>query len=196
VDKCGVKTLEVAGILRLYDNGGVHYGRLIHKCDEVVEGVWLWHVMTWDSCGKRPWPGCTDLSAQEILSKWYFTTLVTGHNHKSFVVEQDGRLLVNPGSLTRQKADQIDHKPCVYLWYSKTNTVEPVYLPIEEDVISREHIAGKEERDERIAAFVSRLSEDYEVSLSFMDNLERFAQENEITEPIMQLVRSALEGNG
>ena len=62
---------------------------------------------------------------------------------------------MNPGSIYRMEASQENHKPRVYLWYAETNTVEPVYIPIESGVISREHLETKEERDIRINAFIS-----------------------------------------
>ena len=44
-----------------------------------------------------------------------FDLIVTGHNHKSFVVEKDGRFLVNPGSMMRMSKSQINDEPRVYL---------------------------------------------------------------------------------
>lgn len=148
--------------------------------------------MTWT--GNQPWPGCTDLPAERLLDKFpQFDLIVTGHNHKAFVVEKDGRVLVNPGSLTRQEADKDEHKPRVYLWYAKSNTVTPVYLPIEKNVISREHLDRVKERDERISAFVERLDTDWQIGISFEENLERFEKENKVRKSVMEIIWRALE---
>ncbi|MDP2363787.1 MAG: metallophosphoesterase, partial [Ignavibacteria bacterium] len=132
-------------------------------------------------------------SAMNLLEKFQqYDLILTGDNHKPFVVEYEGRLLVNPGSLMRTTADQVDHKPRVYLWYGLENRVEPVYLPIEEDVIDRTHIDLQEAKDERIEAYVSRLSEEVEIGLSFEGNLESYFKSNRIRKPVQDKVWTAM----
>jgi DNA repair exonuclease SbcCD nuclease subunit len=115
------------------------------------------------------------ISAKALMDKMTgYDLIVSGDNHKPFTYEQGGRLLVNPGSMMRMSADQIDHKPRVYLWYAKDNHVEPVYLPIEQGVISREHIEKKEDRDKKIEAFVTHLNEDYKTGVDFEGNLKEY----------------------
>jgi len=135
-EKSGIEVLMAAEKIQILDgshweqtpkNGSLSFLMGPHY------NVLVWHVMTYQ--GKPPWPGCTDLTAIEILEKYpQFDLIVTGHNHKTFVEEMDGRLLVNPGSLTRQTADQVKHKPCVFLWYAQTNTIKQVFLPYEKGV--------------------------------------------------------------
>ncbi len=189
-DKSGVATLEKANRLEVLK--GIHYGQPPGEFNTWFNrGVLVWHKMTW--VGKSPWPGCTDPSAEELMEEYQYSLIITGDNHKSFVVEKDGRLLVNPGSITRQTADQATVKPKVYLWYAKTNTVEPVYLPIKRDVISRAHIEHKAQRDSRIEAFISRLDGEWEAEISFEENLKRFAAKNRIRKSVMQLIQEAIE---
>ena len=154
--------------------------------------VALNHVLTYT--GRRLWPGMKADGATKILkANPDYDLIVTGHNHLPFAIEYEGRWLVNPGSLTRQTADQIDHKPRVYLWYEEDNTVEPVYLPVEKDVISREHIDKKNERDERIESFIARLNDDMEVGLSFESNLEKFFETNKVHPGVRKKVWEAVE---
>lgn len=155
--------------------------------------VALCHVMTFD--GESPWPGCKDLSATKLLRRMSgYDLVITGHNHKAFVVQRQGRLLVNPGSLMRSNAEQADFKPRVYLWYAEDNTVEPIYVPIEEDVVSREHLDVVKDKDERIDAFVTKLSGDFDVSLSFEKNLEQFFSTNRIRSSVKDLVWESVKG--
>lgn len=151
------------------------------------------HRLIWKEV--RPWPGCTDPSAREILEKYPdYDLIVTGDNHKPFVEKLGNRLLVNPGSLSRQTADQIDHKPRVYLWSAESNSVSLVYIPIEEGVVTREHLESKEERDTRIQAFVERLThEGIDSELSFEANIERFMDENKLNESVRSIIYRALE---
>lgn len=189
--KCGIRVLERANKLSVLPD--THWNQ---KPESALvlnnKTIMVWHVMTYQ--GKKPWPDCKDPKGATLLRKYPKIDLIlTGHNHKPFVEKHEGRLLVNPGSIFRLSADQINHKPRVYLWYADTNTVEPVYLPIEKNVISREHIEVKEERDNRIDAFVSGLDTDWKAKMSFEDNIEKFRKKNKIKKSIMKIVYEAIE---
>ena len=189
--KCGINVLEKSGKLQVLK--GNHWGQ---DCEKQafynLPKIAVWHVMTYQ--GKKPWPDCKDPMAAKILRKYpQYDLILTGHNHKPFVERYEGRLLVNPGSIFRTHASQEDHKPRVYLWYAETNEVEAVYLPIEENVISREHIEVKQQRDNRIDAFIRGLDTDFEVDLSFEKNLEKFFQANEVKEDVKEIILKSIE---
>lgn len=189
--KSGIAVLENAGKVIVHGN---HWGQelMVNSYFVPERMVGIWHVMTYQ--GKSPWPGCTDLTAKQILKKYLqYDLICTGHNHKSFVEELDGRILVNPGSLTRQTADQEDHQPCVWLWYADTNTVTPHFLKYEKNVISREHIDKIDARNERLDAFVQTLSDEWEEGISFEENLERFFTVNKVRKSVIDIVRKAVE---
>ena len=124
-----------------------------------------------------------------------FDLIVSGDNHKPFTVRsKDGKqLLVNPGSMMRSKADQIDHKPRVYLWYAEDNTVEIVYFPITQGVVSREHIEKKEAKGNRHTAFVSSLREGVEVGGSFEGNMKKYIRANKVEKDVEEIVYSCME---
>lgn len=195
-DKCGIYVLAQSEHLQIYN--GSHWGQPPSKESYVGinlpynRNILVWHVMTYQ--GKKPWPGCTDPMSAALLRKFpEYDLILTGHNHKTFVEEYQGRLLVNPGSIFRQTADQMNHQPCVFLWYAETNTVVPIYLPIKDGVISREHIADIEKRDNRIDAFISRLDAEWDVAMSFEENLEAFAAANKVKKPVMDIIYQAIE---
>lgn len=191
--KSGVEVLSRANKLEILP--GAHWGSVPKQESFLFNNrkVLVWHVMTWT--GEKPWPGCEDWSAKEILKQYPdFDLIITGHNHKSFVEEYEGRLLVNPGSLTRMSADQIDHEPCVYFWYENDNSVEKVTLPYGKEVISREHIEKKQQKDERIQAFVDKLNTDWTVEVSFKHNLEQFLKANTINSQTEQIIWQSMEG--
>jgi len=194
--KSGVATLERAGKIKIIHT--CHWGQepketsMFFPRIQNDRNVLVWHVMT--DQAKTPWPGCIDPMAGKLLRKYpEYDLIVTGHNHKSFVEEYKGRLLVNPGSLTRHAADQINHRPRVYLWYAESNTVEPIYLPIKERVISREHIEEVEKRDGRIDAFISQLDSEWEAEISFEENLKRFFSHNKVRDSIKNIVMNSIE---
>jgi len=145
--------------------------------------------------GRAPWPGCP----KEARVSWLMNKLsaykliITGDNHKPFTYKhRDGRLLVNPGSMMRRTADQIKHRPRIYAWYKKTNTVEPIYYPIKKGVVTRDHIDPKQELDKRINEFIARLDREYEVGLSFEKNMDEFLATNKVASPIKKIIQEAI----
>lgn len=191
IHKSGLHTLRCAGRVELLPSG--HFGDSHPESFELANRrVIVMHRMVWT--GKPPYPGCKEPPAEEILREYAETDLIaTGDNHRPFVLSRDGRLLVNPGSLSRQTADQIDHRPRVYTWYALTNTVKIIYIPIDETAVTRNHIEKTEQRDERIEAFVSRLRDEWDVTVDFETNLERFFAENNVRQYVKDIIRKALE---
>jgi predicted phosphodiesterase len=155
--------------------------------------IMIWHKLVWT--GEKPWPDCKEPEAERVLRKYSdFDLILTGDNHQPFVVRDGERLLVNPGSLTRQKSDQKDHRPRVYLWEAKTNRVQAVYIPIQSDVISDEHISKHDERDQRIKAFVERLTGKWNPEFDFQTNLEIFFRDNATHQRVIDIILKAMEG--
>jgi len=196
-DKSGIHTLEKAGSLRVLK--GCHYGQqpdMDYYAEAEITGftkrILVWHHMAYNVT--PPYPGAPEGNAVGILRKYpQYDLIVTGDNHESFTVTLDGRRLVNPGNITRQSAKQIDFKPRVFLWYAEDNSVIPVYLPIAEDAISREHIDIKQEKEERLEAFMSHVSNDYEVEVSFENNLKAFFNTNDEEKDVEELVYKAID---
>lgn len=121
--------------------------------------------------------------------------VLTGHNHKPMVFVHNRRFLVNPGSFTRQTADE-DHLPRVYLWYGPGEEPKPVYVPIEEGVITREHLDKPQARDERIVAFVESLAEDrVDSTVRFVENMMRFIGANpKLKQSVLERLLEAIDG--
>ncbi len=191
--KSGIHALLKAEKLNVI---GVHWGQLPDLSRVIRIGnrkVIVWHNFTY--VGKDPWPGITSPKAYSLLEKYErYDLMVTGDNHQSFSVNgMKGNLLVNPGNLTRQTADQTNYQPKVYLWYAEDNLVEVVDVPIEKNVISREHIDEKQRKDERIEAFISRLDMDWEMSMSFEENLKRFFETNDVSESVQNIINKSIE---
>jgi len=202
-EKSGIYTLEKAGKLKVLDEAS--WGQKPDKGSYLMPYtdrlILIWHHFTY--LGKDPWPGVTSPKAPLLLNKYpQFDLIITGDNHQPFVSNLRGRLLVNPGCLTRQRSNET-YQPRVYLWYAKSNTVIPVYYPhYKEDVITREHIDIKEERNERLDAFVSRLKLEWEknwegqlagVPITFEEKLDQFFKSNRIRKQVKDIIYKAME---
>jgi DNA repair exonuclease SbcCD nuclease subunit len=144
---------------------------------------------------KPHWAGDEALHVDEVLDKLSSSDLiVTGDNHAPFVHRRGNQLLVNPGSLMRQTADQMNHTPQVYLWYAEENDVVAEYLPIDEQAVTRDHIDEVEQRSERLGSFVSRLDREFEVGLSFRRNLREFLSREKIKKAVSKHIWEVFDG--
>lgn len=163
------------------------YGEKLHSIPIKKDGkrhIAMTHQLVMESITKE-WEKEKGSTGLGLLKQFPdYSLILTGDNHKSFVIQHEGRLLVNPGSIMRSSADQIDHKPRVYLWWAENNQVEPVYLPVEQDVIDRTHIESQEVKDRRMEAYISRMSEEVEIGLSFEENLKSYFAIKRIRKPV------------
>lgn len=194
VHKSGIYNLMINGKVAILQNGHWNQSLSDGRTGFILKGrqFTIQHILTYK--GQEPWPGCTAPTAARLLKRYpQFDLILTGDNHKTFVEEYEGRLLVNPGSLMRMDANQIDFKPSVFLWYAETNTIEQVFIPIKEGVISREHIELIKQRDNRINSFVNKLDTDWKAKLTFKENLEIFKNKNSISNSVMQIIYKSLD---
>jgi DNA repair exonuclease SbcCD nuclease subunit len=153
----------------------------------------LTHQMVIQSQKKKLWYNQKANHAKRLLKKFpCYDLIVSGDNHQSFSVEYEGRLLVNPGSIMRMTAAQINHKPRVALWYAESNEIEWVYLPIQDNVIDRSHIDESNKRDERIESFVDKLETDYDVGFSYEENLKRHFNTNPTKKRIKEKIMESM----
>ena len=128
-----------------------------------------------------------------LLKNNNYDLIVSGDNHQSFVCEYKNKILINCGSMMRIAAGQEDHKPCVWAWDSDTNEVKAIYLPIEKEVISREHIEFQQEKENRMESFVKRVNTNYEIKLSFENNLISYFKKNKTRKGIKEKMYQAME---
>ena len=154
--------------------------------------VLFMHVMTYQ--GKLPYPGCTDIPSRGLLKKYSFADLIlTGHNHQSFYEESEGRLLVNPGGITRQESDESNKHPKVYLWYADDNTIEVVDIPIVSGVVTAVETSIKsQEREERINAFISKLNTEWDSTIDFEKNIDLFLAKNPTEPEVTSIILKAM----
>jgi DNA repair exonuclease SbcCD nuclease subunit len=195
-NKCGIYVLVQAGKAKLME--GCHWGQVPKETSFTLLknnkniNILVYHIMTYK--GALPFPGCTDIKARSLLYKYpNFKMILTSDNHQPFTQTYEDRLLVNPGSMMRQEAGQMEYKPAVWLWYADTNTVEPVYLPIEKGVVTREHIDEIEKKENRIVAFIETLNRKGMDYISFTKNLEVFLQKNKINKTVEEIIYEMID---
>jgi predicted phosphodiesterase len=129
--------------------------------------------------------------ALPFLKKHKFNLIISGDNHKSFEAKHNYKRLINCGSLMRSKIDQIDHKPCYYIFDTKTERLEKHFIPITDGdkVFDMNLKEEKAERNEDLEAFVSGLSKQKEMGLNIQNNLIAYMKKNKIGEDIQNIIR-------
>jgi len=207
-----MSVLESAGIISGIDNSIVKikdkivyihkipYGQELKEPNEFPKidckidyKVVLFHGMIYDR--NPPFPGCEGWEKNEVLKKFpNFDLIVTGDNHQTFTGQRKNTILVNAGSLMRNDADQIEHRPCVFLWYPEECRVEKKFIPIEQNVLSREHLEKAEEKEIRLSAFVEKLGQQVVEGINFEKNLEQFLLKNKVNQRIIDKVWSYYDG--
>lgn len=194
---CGV--LQRAGVVK-FDNVLMgnkyiitsHFGEDLPVWDVAEKNILLTHRMVIE--GVQDWPGQIADKGHALLKQLPFCQLIlSGDNHQSFVVRHDNRLLVNPGAMMRTTVTQADFKPRVYLWDATANEVSPVFLPIEEGVVNRDHIDMAAARDDRMKAFIERVKMDYADGVDFVDELQKYFVLNRTWDKTKQKVYHACE---
>lgn len=183
---------------------GVPYGlepeQLLPSDDELFVQVLLWHHMV---INEPLWPGQAADKAKAILDKQKnFDLIVTGDNHQSFLFaesaskyySQPKRMLVNPGSIMRMTAVQVDHRPAVFRYDPVSRSIKQAdMLPIEQDVFFMDDIKRAKDENLHMTAFIDQLDEHVEIGLNFIHNLRQYLEANRVSDAVKEIINTAAE---
>lgn len=143
---------------------------------------------------KQAYPGAKNSTARALLNSLPgYDLILSGDNHQQFTLEHRSRWVINPGSVFRTKADQIDHRPAVYLWSAEDNSIERIELPVDKDIITRAHLEQEEQKDKRIDDYIEHMSQNYKIELSFKDNIYKHIEANKIDKALERFIHSCME---
>lgn len=138
------------------------------------------------------WEGQEDfVYGKTFLAKNNFDLIVSGDNHKQFVIHSGTgatigkRLLVNCGSLLRTRIDQGDHKPCVFIYDTDPDenglVLEQIFLTIQDfdKVIKVEEATRIKAENEKLKEFVNALSVDTQLTgINYKRNVYDYISNN------------------
>lgn len=160
--------------------------------------VAILHTMVWTE-GALPYPDAPERlpnnSAEKLLARLaQFDLLVTGDNHHQFTARKSrsDRLLINAGSFVRMTANQLDHRPAVYVWHGGSEYTR-YEIPVVESDIDRQHIEKKLQRDQRISSFVQELKSSARSTLSFRRTMRRYLDSNKVDKEVEELIWRCLD---
>ena len=117
------------------------------------------------------------INSNSLLDKFpEYDLILTGDNHKTFIIEKDNRFLINPGSFLRLTSSQKDFKPSIFIYNSINKTIEQIFIPIEKNIISDEHINKKESID--FDAYIEQLQNKESLNIDFKENIYYYLKNN------------------
>jgi len=138
------------------------------------------------------WADDSTKSAAAIMNEnRKMTVIVSGDNHKGFLVQQGKRFLINPGCVTRSTALEAKYKPRVYLWNAEKNTVKPLWIPLRFE-LNPDQLIDEINAKSKMTAFIASLgSKEIDTSISFLDNLQKiiFTQKNNLDPGVRSLIK-------
>ena len=139
-------------------------------------------------------PGVDAITAKELLAEtpkaeWVFT----GDYHHNFHYEKNGKHVVNPGCLLRQVSDMKDYQCGVYYVDTEENIVEFIPIIDKEQFVDDSYILKQEEREQRIESFVDKLKDTKNVSLDFIDNVQKAITANKLSPEMINMLEELLE---
>jgi hypothetical protein len=161
-----------------------------------VFNILILHKMVIENA--KMWEGQEGHTFGNILLKTLpFDLIISADNHLHFLINNRSKRLVNCGSLLRSNIDQINHKPVVYILDTDTKVLERHWVPCEpfEQVFDMAKVSAEKERDEKMEAFVDRLTGEAELEgLDFIKNMYTFVRKNkeEIDEATQEIIEEVM----
>ena len=140
--------------------------------------------------------------ANHMIRRTSFDLIVSGDNHKSFIIQRGDKAIINCGSLMRTRIDQIDHKPMVCIYNTDDRSIEKIYLNIKPaaKVFDMKKTKEIEERNKDLDAFVEMLDspvlDDEEMGLDFVDNLYKTIDDSDLNigQGVKDIIEEGLDG--
>jgi DNA repair exonuclease SbcCD nuclease subunit len=150
-------------------------GKYAHFNEELKgkeTGLLFIHRLTFENSKTIP-PNVNAVTANDLLNeypnaKWIFT----GDMHRSFIYERKGRTVCNPGAMYRGSVDEKEYSSSIYYVDTDKGTIEQIFIPDDEKIIDDSYIIERDEKENRISAFVEKLRNNESVNLDFLENIE------------------------
>ena len=156
---CDISNLSIE--TETYRIDGYSYGTDLSKIEckptDKIK-IAMIHNLAWFN--EAPYIGASESgNIKNLYKKLSVYDIVSiGHIHIGFIQKYKDTLFINNGSVMRLKADQIDYKPFVTLLYNDLS-YKQIFMPIDKDIISREHIDKDMFKENRLSCYVKYVNE-------------------------------------
>ena len=154
-------------------------GRFQHS-SQLNDDITVIHTLTFPTEDEIPF-GANATTAGHLTTLFDTKYVLCGDMHKSFVYHKDDRWVINPGCATIQTVNEFDYTPTVYFVDTEKEIVDAILLSNPIEMLTRDHLTARLEKDARIAEAIEVLRKDGDrVSLSFMTNLLSYLEGKEL----------------
>lgn len=165
-------------------------GRVDHDARIVFE-----HRLVFPDVKSMP-PNTAGVTAEELMrchrnARWIFT----GDYHHNFHVTKEHHHAVNPGCLLRQVADMKDYDCGFYYVDTDMEIVEWHSVGDNEPLVDDSYLIKQEEREQRIEDFMEQLKKTKNISLDFLDNVEKAMNDNKLSDELKVMIRNVMNLN-
>jgi DNA repair exonuclease SbcCD nuclease subunit len=124
-------------------------------------------------------PNVNGITAGNLLKEYPgIDYICIGDYHRAYDYEENGRHVINPGTLLRQDAGELDYETGFYFVDTDKDIIEFIRIPDPDDLVTDRYLEIAEERNDRIAAFVESVESSGKITLSFEDNVKSWLAEN------------------
>ena len=215
IEKTPLAVMKAAGVLDILEPDCLPYTSSAHGChfygaswkQEIPKvknkdkfNILLIHRMIVDNKLWAQQENC--VYANHMIRRTNFDLIVSGDNHKSFIIQRGDKTIINCGSLMRTRIDQMDHKPVVYVYDTQDRSIEKIYLNIKPaiKVFDVEKVKEIKERNEELDSFVEMLDspvlDDEEMGLDFVENLYKTISDSnlKIDQGVKDIIEEGLDG--
>lgn len=151
------------------------------------------HILCFPDLKSLP-PNVNAITAKELLvetpkAEWVFT----GDYHHNFHYAKNGKNVVNPGCLIRQASDMKDYQCGVYFVDTEKDVAQFIPIIDKEQFVDDSYILKQEEREQRIESFVDKLKDTKNISLDFIDNVQKAITANKLSPEMINMLEELLE---
>ena len=168
-----------------------------HTKSDAEDGILVLHATVVEKPGSVITGAIT---ADEILGRYNHRFIITGDNHKPFVVKRDGRTLVNCGSLMRQSRDQIDYKPAIWVIDTHNPELDPERVELEVkpadevfDLVAIKHDKSIEHVVDKFKSFIDAVNDVGKFDGKFEINVTTVIQQLKPSQSVTNIISEVMD---
>ena len=153
---------------------------------------------------KSEFPGHDYTSPEYFMKKNpLFHVVLVGDVHKKIYYStgkylMDKRYLVNAGPMLRVEATKYNmrHRPCFYVWDSKTNEMRKEIIPHQpaNEVLTRDHIVQKNISTRELEDFANELKTMRPLGSQRRENVQKFVERNVNSPRVVEIIKEVING--
>lgn len=129
---------------------------------------------------------------KDLVSKYpQYDIFVIGDNHSGFILRNNNKIVICPGSITRQTKEKKEYIPFVVFFDDQKYIIEKIDL-IDNKILDIEEKIHKTTKH-NFSSFVERLEGSIDLNLNIDEIIERYCQINNVTKDVKSKIYKSLE---